>query len=263
MSEKSFFMRLADLKADLATQPIKKSGYNNHLRYNYFQLSDFEPVLATLGAKYGIFHYFSFPVEHVELHVCDAFSDKEIVTCCGYAQNASGKNIHNIQDEGAVQTYSRRYLLMAFYGITDGDLLEMINGMNSDLVSKEEDIPNTEPATAKSPKPKAMVTAQSPKPAPATSTKTPEQADIENAVKEGWKFVIGTFGYKGNGDKKTNDEAITGAKNWLNSKIGIDNAKNIKSVDMLTQFQSAVDRLKVETEAMKPKGPEEFEGDLL
>ena len=82
MSEKSFFSRLADLKADLATQQLKKSGYNNHLKYNYFQLSDFEPVLASLGAKYGIFHYFSFPVEHVELHVCDAFSDKEIVTCC-------------------------------------------------------------------------------------------------------------------------------------------------------------------------------------
>ena len=152
---------------------------------------------------------------------------------------------------------------MAFYGITDGDLLEMINGMNSDLVSKETYEPNNAPATAQSSKPKAMTTAQSPKPAPATASQTPDQAEIKKLVTANWGIVLNSFGYSKGADSKTNDEALSGARAWLKRNVGIESAGDIKSTKMLNQFQLAVDKLIVELEAMNPKGPEAFEGDLL
>lgn len=245
--DKSFIQRLAELKAELHKSPLKETGINKHSGFSYFQIGDYEPVLASLGAKYGIFHYFTFPVEHAELHVCDALSDKEIVTCCGYDE-AQLKGCQPIQAAGAVQTYIRRYLEIAFFGIVESDALDNQAG--------DPDAPIAQPR-------KAMTNAQQPKPASATASQTPEQAEIKKIVTDGWVFVLGTFGYSKNGDAKTNEDALTGARNWLKRNIGIDNAGDIKSTDMLKQFQSAVDRLKVELEAMKPKGPEAFEGDLL
>lgn len=245
--EKTFIQRLADLKAELHKSPIKETGINKHSGFKYFQIGDYEPVLASLGAKYGIFHYFSFPLDHAELHVCDAFSDKEIVTCCGYDE-AQLKGCQPIQAAGAVQTYIRRYLEIAFFGIVESDALDNQAG--------DPDAPIAEPR-------RAVVTAQSPKPAPATASQTPEQAEIKKIVTANWGFVLNSFGYSKNADAKTNEDALSGARNWLKRNIGIESAGDIKSSEMLNQFQSAVDRLRVELEAMKPKGPEAFEGDLL
>lgn len=248
--EKTFIQRLAELKAELHRTPIKESGINKHSGFTYFQIADYEPVLASLGEKYGIFHYFSFPVEHAELHVCDAFSDREIVTYCGYDE-AQLKGCQPIQSAGAVQTYIRRYLEISFFGIVEADALDA-------LVKKTDD---DEPSSQ--PKPKAMVTAQPPKPAPATATQTPEQAEIKKVVTNNWGYVLTEFGFVKGGDASVNNDALSGAKAWLKRNIGIDNAGEIKSVDMLNKFQSAVDKLRTEVEAMKPKGPEAFEGDLL
>lgn len=245
--EKTFIQRLAELKAELHKSPIKETGINKHSGFKYFQIADYEPVLASLGAKYGIFHYFSFPIDHAELHVCDAFSDKEIVTCCGYDE-AQLKGCQPIQAAGAVQTYIRRYLEIAFFGIVESDALDNQAG--------DPDAPIAESR-------KAVVTAHSPKPAPATASQTPEQVEIKRIVTENWGYVLKEFGYSKTNDAKTNEEALMGAKSWLKRNIGIDNAGEIKSSDMLNSFQSAVDKLRAEVEAMKPKGPEAFEGDLL
>lgn len=244
--EKTFYSRLADMKADIFMHGLTQTGVNKHSGFTYFQLEDIEPTLATLGQKHGIYHYCSFPMEQAELHVVDCATGHEIVTYCGYDE-AQLKGCQPIQAAGAVQTYIRRYLLLSFFGITEKDVLD-------DIADKYADdavvVTNTKKAEVVAKKPKEK----------ATASTTPSTASIKERVTNLWGVVAKSFGYSNSVSDKDKAEAINGARAWLKTHLGVESAGDITTEEAIKQFEEAVAQLEAECEAM---GPEAFVGDYV
>lgn len=224
----------------------KKTGKNKFSDYNYFTLDDIEPPLKRVCEKIGIFYYVTFTEENALLTVVDTTDGTQFTVTSPYA-SAEVKGCQPIQNLGAVQTYLRRYLLMAAFGITEPDVLEEVTGKDEPKKAKANTV--TPKATSK----------------PATGSQTPEEADKNKYIMDTWTRLVTFFGYDKN--LSPNDNANVEARN-LGKKTLAD--KGITDLKAMTIAQADdINREIVEMEeiarqkAEEKSGPENFEGDVL
>ena len=119
----TIYTKLNAARKEFHTLQLKKTGLNKFAGYYYFELSDFLiPALETFD-KHGLCAFVSFGKELATLKVVDVEDGTSIELTSPMAE-ANLKGCHPIQNLGAVETYTRRYLWVAALEIVEHDALD-------------------------------------------------------------------------------------------------------------------------------------------
>jgi hypothetical protein len=125
--------KLMDARILLQQAPLKKSGHNKFAGYSYFELGDFLPTINQIFAKVGLCGVVSFDKELATLTITDTEDSTEIKLTSPMAE-ANLKGCHPIQNLGAVETYTRRYLWVSAMEIVEHDALDSSAPLKEDKV---------------------------------------------------------------------------------------------------------------------------------
>jgi hypothetical protein len=107
----------------LQNAPLKKSGHNKFAGYSYFELGDFIPTINQIFNEVGLCGVVSYDSEIASLTITDTDDGTSIVITSPMAE-ANLKGCHPIQNLGAVETYTRRYLWVTAMEIVEHDALD-------------------------------------------------------------------------------------------------------------------------------------------
>lgn len=119
--------KLVDVRNELQTMSLSKSGHNKFAGYKYFELGDFLPAIQNLFKKHGLCDVISFTQELATMVVYDV-EDGSSVTFTSPMGSAQLKGCHEVQNIGAVETYQRRYLYVTALAIVEHDALDAVTG---------------------------------------------------------------------------------------------------------------------------------------
>jgi hypothetical protein len=125
--------KLMDARIHLQHAPLKKSGHNKFAGYSYFELGDFLPTINSIFYKIGLCGVVSFDKELATLTITDTDDGSEIKLTSPMAE-ANLKGCHPIQNLGAVETYTRRYLWVSAMEIVEHDALDSSAPLKDDKV---------------------------------------------------------------------------------------------------------------------------------
>ena len=125
--------KLMDARILLQQAPLKKSGHNKFAGYSYFELGDFLPTINSIFYKTGLCGVVSFGKELATLTITDTEDGSQIVLTSPMAE-ANLKGCHPIQNLGAVETYTRRYLWVSAMEIVEHDALDSSAPLKEDKV---------------------------------------------------------------------------------------------------------------------------------
>ena len=129
----SVHKKLMEARMLLQHAPLKKSGHNKFAGYSYFELGDFLPTINSIFYKTGLCGVVSFGKELASLTITDSEDGSEIVLTSPMAE-ANLKGCHPIQNLGAVETYTRRYLWVSAMEIVEHDALDSSAPLKEDKV---------------------------------------------------------------------------------------------------------------------------------
>jgi hypothetical protein len=115
--------KLMEARIALQAAPLKKSGHNKFAGYQYFELGDFLPTITQIFHKIGLCGVVSFGKELASLCITDTQDGSQLVLTSPMAE-ANLKGCHPIQNLGAVETYTRRYLWVSAMEIVEHDALD-------------------------------------------------------------------------------------------------------------------------------------------
>jgi hypothetical protein len=107
----------------LQNAPLKKSGHNKFAGYSYFELGDFIPTINQIFNEVGLCGVVSYDTEIASLTITDTDDGTSLVITSPMA-DANLKGCHPIQNLGAVETYTRRYLWVTAMEIVEHDALD-------------------------------------------------------------------------------------------------------------------------------------------
>jgi hypothetical protein len=107
----------------LQDKQLKKSGHNKFAGYQYFELGDFIPTINEIFFEVGLCGVVSYDAEIASLTITDVEDGTNIVITSPMA-DANLKGCHPIQNLGAVETYTRRYLWVTAMEIVEHDALD-------------------------------------------------------------------------------------------------------------------------------------------
>ena len=130
----SVYTKLNDARAKFHALELKKTGHNKFAGYKYFELGDFMPAINEIFAKTGLCGIVSYGTDLATLTITDV-DDQSSVTITSPMAEAALKGAHAIQNLGAVETYSRRYLWMTAMEIVEHDALDSSEPVKPKLIS--------------------------------------------------------------------------------------------------------------------------------
>jgi len=125
--------KLMEARIALQSAPLKKSGHNKFAGYQYFELGDFLPTINQIFSKIGLCGVVSFDKELATLTITDTDDGSQILLTSPMA-DANLKGCHPIQNLGAVETYTRRYLWVSAMEIVEHDALDSSAPLKEDKV---------------------------------------------------------------------------------------------------------------------------------
>ena len=135
MSEYKVYAKLQEARIRLQAAPLKKSGHNKFANYHYFELGDFLPTINKIFHELGLCSIISFTKDYAELRIVDVDTGSCITFSSPMAE-ANLKGTHPIQNLGAVETYSRRYLYVTALEIVEHDALDATTGSEAPKSAK-------------------------------------------------------------------------------------------------------------------------------
>jgi hypothetical protein len=135
MSEYQVYAKLQKARIKLQSATIKKSGHNKFAGYQYFELGDFLPTINEIFNELGLCSVISFDKELATLRIIDT-DNGGAITFTSPMADANLKGCHPIQNLGAVETYSRRYLYVTALEIVEHDALDATTGQESPKSAK-------------------------------------------------------------------------------------------------------------------------------
>ena len=115
--------KLMQARILLQNAPLKKSGHNKFAGYSYFELGDFIPTINAIFAEIGLCGVVSYDTDIASLTITDTDDGTSLIITSPMAE-ANLKGCHPIQNLGAVETYTRRYLWVAAMEIVEHDALD-------------------------------------------------------------------------------------------------------------------------------------------
>ena len=135
MSEYQVYAKLQKARMMLQAAPLKKSGHNKFAGYQYFELGDFLPTINQIFHELGLCSVVSFDKDLATLRIIDTSNGGSITFTSPMAE-ANLKGCHPIQNMGATQTYSRRYLYVSALEIVEHDALDATTGQDAPRSAK-------------------------------------------------------------------------------------------------------------------------------
>lgn len=132
----SIYKKLNEARLQLQSMPLEKSGHNKFAGYKYFELGDFMPAINEIFSKVGLCGVVSYGKDLATLQVFDADSDATISITSPMA-DANLKGCHPIQNLGAVETYTRRYLWVTLMEIVEHDALDSSEPVKQEIKQPE------------------------------------------------------------------------------------------------------------------------------
>ena len=127
----SVHKKLMQARIRLQQVKLKKSGLNKFAGFEYFELGDFLPTVQSIFAEIGLCGVVSYDKDLATLTITDIDDNSQIVITSPMAE-ANLKGVHPIQNMGAVETYSRRYLWVTALEIVEHDALDATTGRKGD-----------------------------------------------------------------------------------------------------------------------------------
>lgn len=121
----SVHKKLMQARIELQSRPMVKTGLNKFANYTYFELGDFLPTVQQIFNELGLCGIVSFAPDVAKLTIVDVDGGGEIVITSPMSE-ANLKGCHPIQNLGAVETYTRRYLWVTALEIVEHDAVERI-----------------------------------------------------------------------------------------------------------------------------------------
>ena len=115
--------KLMAARMSLQEATLKKSGHNKFAGYSYFELGDFIPTINSIFNDIGLCGVVSYDSEIASLTITDTDDGTSLVITSPMAE-ANLKGCHPIQNLGAVETYTRRYLWVTAMEIVEHDALD-------------------------------------------------------------------------------------------------------------------------------------------
>lgn len=115
--------KLMAARMSLQEATLKKSGHNKFAGYSYFELGDFIPTITEIFYNIGLCGVVSYDTEIASLTITDTDDGTSLVITSPMAE-ANLKGCHPIQNLGAVETYTRRYLWVTVMEIVEHDALD-------------------------------------------------------------------------------------------------------------------------------------------
>lgn len=122
------YEKLQTARVRLQSTAIQKTGENKFAGYFYFELGDFLPEINTIFADLKLFSAISFTNELATLTIINSEKPDEQIIFTSPMAEATLKGCHPIQNLGASETYSRRYLYTTALEIVEQDALDRTTG---------------------------------------------------------------------------------------------------------------------------------------
>jgi ERF superfamily len=119
----SVFKKLQQARITLQNMKLEKTGHNKFAGYKYFELGDFLPAINSIFNEIGLCGVVSYSSDIATLTITDIDDGSQILITSPMA-DANLKGCHPIQNLGAVETYTRRYLWVAAMEIVEHDALD-------------------------------------------------------------------------------------------------------------------------------------------
>ena len=120
------YEKLQDCRVKLSKAELKKSGKNAYTGGCYFELGDFLPKLTEIMAEDKLTSTITFDEEMAVLTLIDCEKPEDTIVFTSPMRDATLKGTHPIQNLGAVETYSRRYLYTIAFDIVESDTLDKV-----------------------------------------------------------------------------------------------------------------------------------------
>lgn len=123
--EKDIYKELQEVRFELSQTPLKKSGKNKHLNFDYFELGDFLPTATKLLNNHGITPIFRIEIDNtgVEYAYLTMIKGNEQIMFRTPTANPQASN-NPIQMLGSKITYMRRYLYLIALDIIENDSVD-------------------------------------------------------------------------------------------------------------------------------------------
>lgn len=120
----NIYKKLAEMRVELQKCEIKKSGYNEYGKYNYYEMADFLPYINEIAKNHNVFNLYELQAEKAILKVMDLEEDGCSIEFSIPIAEIAIKGANSMQNIGGVTTYTRRYLYMIAYEIAENDTFD-------------------------------------------------------------------------------------------------------------------------------------------
>lgn len=124
----SVYKKLNEARIKLQNMKLQKTGNNKFAGYQYFELSDFMPAINTIFNEVGLCGVISYAIDVATLTITDIDDGSNILITSPMAE-AMLKGCHPIQNLGAAETYTRRYLWVTAMEIVEHDAIDASEGV--------------------------------------------------------------------------------------------------------------------------------------
>jgi hypothetical protein len=121
----SIYKKLNEARSKFHKMKLEKTGHNKFAGYKYFELGDFLVPALQIFDEVGLCAFVSFTDVEALMQIHETEGDGVIFITSPMAE-APLKGTHPIQQVGACETYSRRYLWVAALEIVEHDALEAV-----------------------------------------------------------------------------------------------------------------------------------------
>lgn len=136
----TIYKKLNEARIRFHATKLTKSGHNKFAGYRYFELSDFLVPALKIFDEVGLCAIVTFKAEQAIMDIFETEGTGHIEITSPMA-DAPLKGTHPIQQIGACETYSRRYLWVAALEIVEHDGLEAVTaspaGVDEDALLQE------------------------------------------------------------------------------------------------------------------------------
>ena len=104
----SVMKKLQKSRVDWQSKPRKKSGFNKFQNFKYFVLKDILPTVNEIFNKNGLYSQYNLTKDYAELIITDSSTGDYLI----YRIPVQKLDNPTMQNIGAINTYSKRYLYM-------------------------------------------------------------------------------------------------------------------------------------------------------
>ena len=138
------YEKLVEARVRFQSSNVKKSGQNKFAGYSYYELADILPVINSLSKelKFAVIVYFE--DDTWKLDFVDTEKGDKITFTFPHS-TAQLKGCHEVQNVGAVNTYSKRYLYQNAFEIVEADALDSTMNPNDQPLPRQQVPKEVEP----------------------------------------------------------------------------------------------------------------------